>query len=103
MSALQDEMREAVRQALREELPRVLAELRQGVQPQAADLVGVEAAARRLGLRPGTIYKLAASIALPSHKIGGRLVFSHVDLDAYAAARRRSQERVAQLAAKSEE
>jgi excisionase family DNA binding protein len=86
---------EAVRRVLREELPRVLAELQQGQQPHAVeDLVGVGAAARRLGLAVGTVYKLAGKCELPSVKIGARLLFKLADLDVYAAARRRSPERV---------
>jgi len=104
MSALADEVREAVRQAIREELPRVLAELQQATSPRAGDmLVGVEAAARRLGLAKGTVYKMAEKCELPSHKIKGRLLFSPADLDTYADARRRSPEIVAQLAARSEQ
>jgi hypothetical protein len=44
---------------------------------------------------------MAARCELPSHKIGGRLVFAPADLDAYAAARRRSPEKVRALAAKA--
>src|ERR1700682_1349149 len=99
MSALAEELEAVVRRVLREELPRVLAELREGVQlPIADDLLGVAAAARRLGLRPGTVYKLGARCDPPSHKSGGRVLFSPADLDAYVAARRRSPERVRDLA-----
>ena len=97
MSALGEEIRAAVQQALRDELPRVLAELQHGV-PVADGLLGVTAAAQRLGLKPGTVYKMAARVELPSHKIGGRLLFAPTDLDAYAETRRRSPERVLELA-----
>jgi excisionase family DNA binding protein len=101
-------LKEAVRQVLREELPRVLAELQQGVGlpvgvhdslRRVDGLIGVEAAARHLGLAAGTVYKLARKCELPSVKMGTRLLFKLADLDAYAAARRRSPERVTAIAA----
>jgi excisionase family DNA binding protein len=99
MSALVEEIRAAVQQALREELPRALAELRgSSASAPATELLGVAAAARRLGLRTGTVYKMAARGELPSHKIGGRRLFAPADLDAFAEARRCSPERVRELA-----
>ena len=52
----------------------------------------------RLGLKAGTVYKMAARSELPSHKIGGRRMFAPADLDDYAKARRCSPERVLELA-----
>jgi excisionase family DNA binding protein len=100
MSALQDELREAVRQVLREELPRVLAELRgtNGTAP-AAELLDVAGAARRLGLVTSSIYKMAARCELPSVKIGRRLLFRPGDLNAYVERQSRSPERVRAIAA----
>ena len=97
-SALADEIRAAVKQALREELPAILAELR--AAPAVEDgnrLVDVEEAARRLGLSTSTVYKRAEACVLPSVKDGGRLLFRVADLRAYTAALRRSPERVERL------
>lgn len=47
-------------------------------------LVGVEEAARHLGLSTSTVYKRAERCELPSVKEGGRLLFRMADLDAYA-------------------
>ena len=64
MSALADEIRAAVREALREELPRALAELQQRAPKAAEDLVDVAGAAPRLGLAVGTLYKMAEKVDL---------------------------------------
>jgi excisionase family DNA binding protein len=96
VSALADEIRAAVREVLRDELPKLLAEARP--QQQGAALVGVTEAARRLGLAVGTVYKMAARLEVPSHKIKGRLLFRAADIEEYTTARRRSPERVAELA-----
>ena len=77
----------------------MLADLRDGVHDaDRGDLLGVADAARRLGLKPGTVYKLAARVELPSVKAGTRVLFRPADLDAYTAARRRSPERVKSIA-----
>ncbi len=91
-----ERLRGVLRDVLREELPRLLAELR----PARADgdLLDVDTAARRLGLGVSTVRKLAAKCDLPSVPIGRRLLFRPADLDAYAEARRRSPERVRKLA-----
>src|SRR5713101_681010 len=101
MSALTDEIRTAVRDALREELPRALAlafaEARAtSVDVTKAGLVDVNEAARRLGLRPSTVYKRAESVELASVKLGRRLLFRPADL---ADARRRTPMRVREIVA----
>jgi excisionase family DNA binding protein len=93
LSALADELRVVVREVLRDELPRLLAELRQPAANET-DLLDVNAAAQRLGLSTSTIYKRCASGALPCVKDGSRVLFRPADLDAYAEARQRSPERV---------
>ncbi len=104
MSALTDEIRTAVRDALREELPRALAlafaEARAtSVDVTKAGLVDVNEAARRLGLRPSTVYKRAESVELASVKLGRRLLFRPADLADYADARRRTPMRVREIVA----
>jgi excisionase family DNA binding protein len=102
MSALADEMREACRQALREELarllPPLLAELGRPVQAATAALLRVPEAAQRLGLATSTVYKLAERCELPSVLLGRRRLFRPADLDTYAAERRSSPGRVRDLA-----
>jgi excisionase family DNA binding protein len=91
----EQEVKAAVREVLRDELPRLLAEM----QPaNASGLLGVDAAARRLGLGRSTVRKLAAKCELPSVAIGRRLLFRPADLDAYAEGRRRSKEKAKALA-----
>jgi len=90
-----DELKAAVREVLREELGHLLGQVRPGAE---ADLLDVDAAARRLGLAVGTVYRKAAKCELPSVKIGERVLFRPADLDAYAQERRRSPERVKALA-----
>ena|SRR5438105_15744354 len=62
-------------------------------------LVGVEEAAKRLGLATSTLYKLAARVEPPAVKLGRRLLFRAEDLVAFAEKHRRSPEQVARLAA----
>jgi len=93
-----EELKAAIREVLREELPRLLA-----LGVDADGLVDVAEAARRLGLKPGTVYKKAERLELPSVKIGGgRVLFRPADLDAYVEARRRSPERVRELVSRGE-
>ncbi len=92
-----DELKAAVREVLREELPRLLAGL-QVAAPDGERLLDVDEAAQRLGLSPSTVYKRAQACKLPSVKDGTRVLFRPADLDAYAAARRRSPEKVRALA-----
>jgi excisionase family DNA binding protein len=99
MSALQDEIKAAVREVVREEVRTALAELRPVSASSDAPLVGVAEAARLLGLSTSTVYKRAESCELPSVKAGSRVLFRPADLSAYAEARRRSPELVSQLAA----
>src|SRR6266851_6376821 len=104
MSALTDEIRTAVRDALRGELPHALAlafaEARAtSVDVTNAGLVDVNEAARRLGLRPSTVYKRAESVELASVKLGRRLLFRPADLADYADARRRTPMRVREIVA----
>ena len=61
-------------------------------------LVGVDEAAKRLGLATSTIYKMAARVELASVKLGGRLLFKVADLAAHAEKHRRTPEIVARLA-----
>jgi excisionase family DNA binding protein len=89
-----DELRTALRDVLLEVLPKLLARLAGG----DADLLDVDAAAKRLGLKPATVYKRAAKCELPSVKLGARVLFRPADLDAYTGARRRSPERVKAIA-----
>jgi excisionase family DNA binding protein len=86
-----EELRDAVREVLREELPRLLADARHSGEP---DLLDLPQAAHRLGLGKSTVRKLAASCELASVKVGRRVLFRSRDLDAYADERRRSPERV---------
>jgi excisionase family DNA binding protein len=103
MSALAEEIKSALREVLREELPRALAQLglKAKDEADAECLIGVQEAAQRLGLSVSTIYKRAERCELPSVKDGGRLLFKTDDLMAYAEGRRRSPERVHQLAIKA--
>jgi excisionase family DNA binding protein len=99
VSALAEEIRAALREVLREELPRALAQLRPAPTTDDRDcLVGIKEAARRLGLSTSTAYKRAERCELPSVKDGGRLLFRTADLTAYAEDRRRSPERVNEIA-----
>src|SRR5436853_631267 len=91
-------MAAAVREVVREEVRSALAEMRPAANENDDRLVDVEEAARRLGLAASTVYKRAAQCELPNVKIGGRLLFKLADLAAYADARRRSPERVRELA-----
>jgi len=100
VSALTEEIKAAMREVLREELPRALAQLQPRSEEDPDRLVGVTEAANRLGLSTSTIYKRAERCELPSVKDGGRLLFKVGDLVAYAEQRRRSPERVRQLAAR---
>ena len=93
-----DEIKAAVREVLREELQQFLGQV---LPPTDADLLDVDAAARRLGLAVGTVYRKAAKCDLPSVKLGERVLFRPADLDAYAEARRRSPERVRELVARA--
>jgi excisionase family DNA binding protein len=99
VSALAAEIREAVQQALREELPHLVAELRAMVAGGGDALVDVDGAARRLGLARSTVYKLAQRCELSSVPMGRSLRFRPADLDAYVEARRRSPELVKKIAA----
>ncbi len=98
LAALADEIRAAVREALRDELPRALADV---ARPAAKEdgLLGVAEAARRIGLSKSTTYKLAERCEPPSVQLGTRVLFRPADLAAYAEARRRSPERVREMAA----
>jgi excisionase family DNA binding protein len=98
---LEELVRTAVRDVLRQELPRAIAELHQAPAPD--DLLDLKHAAKRLGLGTSTVRKLAAKCELPSMKSGRRLLFAPADLDAYAASRRRSPERVRKLASGADE
>jgi excisionase family DNA binding protein len=91
-----EDLKAAIREVLREELPRLLAEVLG--QADRERLLDVDEAAQRLGLSSSTIYKWANSCELPSVKVGVRVLFRPADLDAYAEARRRSPERVKSLA-----
>jgi len=91
-----EDLKAAIREVLREELPRLLADALGQVDGDR--LLDVDAAARRLGLAVGTVYRKAAKCELPSVKIGERVLFRPADLDAYAQERRRSPERVKALA-----
>ncbi len=98
MSALADEIKAAMREVLREELPGALSQLQPRSDEGRDRLVGVTEAADRLGLSTSTIYKRAERCQLPSIRDGGRLLFKVGDLVSYAEQRRRSPERVRQLA-----
>jgi excisionase family DNA binding protein len=92
-----EDLKAAIREVLREELPRLLADVLG--QAQGGDhLLDVDQAAARLGLSSSTVYKKAHQFEIPSVKIGGRVLFKPCDLDGYAEARRRSPERVRELA-----
>jgi len=67
-------------------------------RPNGEQLVGVAAAAERLGISTSTVYKMAARVELPSVKLGGRLLFKLADLAAHAEKRRRTPAIVARLA-----
>src|SRR4051812_2392886 len=97
--AFSDLVKTALREVLRDELPDLLAELGGAARNHDAErLVGVEEAARRLGLATSTVYKRAEKCELASVKIGGRILFRPTDLDAFTEARRRTLERVQELA-----
>jgi excisionase family DNA binding protein len=83
----------AIRDVVREEFSRLLA-----AQADRDRLLDVDEAALRLGLSTSTVYKKSQTCEIPSVKIGGRVLFRPLDLDAYAEARRRSPERVMELA-----
>ena len=97
MSALAEELEAVVRKVLREELARLISGL---PSPAGERLLDVDETARRLGLSSSTIYKRANACELPSVKLGGRVLFKPADLDAYAEERRRSPERVKELASR---
>ena len=102
VSALAEEIKAALREVLREELP--LEDLRLFLARAAAEsdrMLSVEEAAQRLGLSVSTVYKKSQTCELPSVKMGTRTLFRVADLDAYAAARRRSPERVRELVARA--
>ena len=104
MSAIADEIKTALREVLREELSRIFGQEQfplSGRPAAEVDLLDVGAAARRLGLAVGTVYRKAAKCELPSVKLGERVLFRPADLDAYAEARRRSPERVRELVARA--
>jgi excisionase family DNA binding protein len=96
--AIELEIRAAVRESVRNEVSAMLVEFRSRNDGDARRLLGVEEAARHLGLSTSTVYKRAERCELPSVKDGGRVLFRIADLDAYADARRRSPERVQMLA-----
>ena len=77
---------------------RALAAVRPAPAQAEPALVSIEEASRLLGLSTSTVYKLAARCELPSVKLGGRLLFKPSDLATHAEARRRSPERVRELA-----
>lgn len=87
-----------VREVVREELQRCGALRRPVPAAPAEALLGVPEVAQRLGLAKSTVYKRAQACELPSVKVGTRVLFRPADLDAYAEARRRSPERVRELA-----
>jgi excisionase family DNA binding protein len=45
----------------------------------------VAEAAKKIGVSPGKVYQLAAARAISHHRIGGKIVFSDQDVDAYMA------------------
>jgi excisionase family DNA binding protein len=98
VSALAEEIKSAVREVLREELLRALAQLRAALTTDRDCLVGVKEAARRLGLSTSTVYRRAERCELPSIKDGSRRLFKIPDLMAYAEARRSSPEKARRLA-----
>jgi excisionase family DNA binding protein len=61
-------------------------------------LLSVREAARRLGLRPSTVYKMAGRGSIPSVKLGGRRLFRVADLDRLVSESRLSSERIDELA-----
>ena len=87
-------LKSAIREVLREELPRLLAT----AQPPGERLLDVHEAAQRLGLAKSTIYKRSERCELASVKVGTRVLFRPADLDAFTGARRRSPEQVKALA-----
>ena len=101
LASLADEIRGAVREALRDELARALADV---ARPAAREdgLLRVDEAARRIGLSKSTTYKLAERCELPSVQLGTRVLFRPADLDAYAEARRRSPDRVREKVASAQ-
>ncbi|RPJ58506.1 MAG: DNA-binding protein [Acidobacteria bacterium] len=52
-------------------------------------LLGVEQAARYLGIKPGTLYLWARIGFVPSVKMGRRLLFDIADLDAFIERKKR--------------
>src|SRR5207244_2302889 len=71
VSALAEEIKAAVRDVLREELPHVLAKLRgEASQVHAPErMLSVQEASRHLGLANSSVYKMAARCELPSVKV----------------------------------
>ncbi len=93
-----DELRAMLETAVRDGVRAALSQLRPQPGEDHDRLVGVIKAANRLGLSTSTTYKLAERLELPSVKVGSRVLFKVADLVAYAEERRRSPERVRQLA-----
>lgn len=94
-----EEISATLRSVVREELARLLAARPVEVPPAAETrLLGVDEAARHLGLSRSTLYKRAQRCEVPSIKDGNRVLFRVTDLDTYAEARRRSPERVRNIA-----
>lgn len=48
-------------------------------------MLGVKAAAQRLGISPSLLYQIVARRAIDHYRVGGKIVFAEGDLDAYLA------------------
>ncbi len=101
LSLLQAGLRELV-ERVAERTAELLAKRLQNIEAvhadPDADLADVAGAAEYLKLSISTVYKLSSSGRLASVKLGRRLMFRRVDLDAYIAEHRRGSQQVMELA-----
>jgi hypothetical protein len=58
-----------------------------------SDRMGIEDAAKYLGIAKSTLYKKSSSAEIPCSKASGKLMFLKVDLDAYIEANRKKKPR----------
>lgn len=96
-SNIEELLAEALRKVVREEVRAAFQDMRKVEAEDPEKLVGVAAAALRLGVSKSTIYKLSDKLELPSVKVGAGLRFKIADLDTYKETHRRSPALVAKV------